>query len=77
MNRNNPHWSFYAEVLARSLKDLETVCSAPPGTSEYTFLRSESPAIVVEAREALIALETYLRAFDDDETAPAVKPTQH
>jgi len=77
MKSNNPHWTFYAEVLARSLKDLETVCAAAPGTSEFSFLRSESPAIVVEAREALTALETYLRAFDGAEQSPSVKPTQH
>ena len=77
MKSNNPHWTFYAEVLARSLKDLETVCSASPGTSEFDFLRSESPAIVVEAREALTALETYLRVFDGAEQMPSIKPTQH
>jgi len=77
MKISNPHWSFYAEVLARSLKDLETVCSASPGTSEFDFLRSESPAIVVEAREALTALETHLRAFEYPLPFSDVKPTQH
>lgn len=77
MKTNNPHWTFYAEVLSRSLKDLETVCSASPGSAEFTFLRSESPAIVGEAREALIALETHLRAFDGAELCHDIKPTQH
>lgn len=77
MKSNNPHWTFYAEVLERSLKDLETVCSASPGTSEFNFLRTESPAIVVEAREALSALETYLRAFDSTALSVSIKPTQH
>jgi len=77
MKIDNPHWSFYAEVLSRSLKDLELVCSASPGTSEFTFLRSESPEIVVEAREALIALESYLRAYDGAAPNQTPKPTQH
>jgi hypothetical protein len=77
MKSSNPHWTFYAEVLERSLKDLETVCSASPGTSEFDFLRTESPAIIVEAREALSALETYLRAFDRTSLSASIKATQH
>lgn len=77
MKSNHPHWTFYAEVLERSLKDLESVCSASPGTSEFDFLRTESPAIVGEAREALSALETYLRAFDSASLSASIKATQH
>ncbi len=77
MKTDNPHWTFYAEILSRSLKDLETVCSAAPGSEEFIFLRSESPAIVDEAREALIALETHLRTFDSANLCDDLKPTQH
>jgi hypothetical protein len=77
MKLKNPHWSFYAEILSRSLKDLETVCSANPDSSEFQFLREESPEIFVEAREALSALEAYLKAFDIAHSAPELKPTHH
>ncbi len=77
MKVKNPHWTFYAEVLSRSLNDLESVCSAPPDSSEFQFLRAESPEIIIEAREALSALEAYLRAFDTSTAATESKPTQH
>ena len=77
MKLNNPHWSFYAEILARSLKDLEIVCTASPDSSEFQFLREESTEIVLEAREALSALEAFLKAFDTTHAAPELKPTHH
>lgn len=77
MKLKNPHWSFYAEILTRSLKDLEVVCSASPDSSEFQFLREESPEIFVEAREALSALEAYLKAFDTAHSVPELKPTHH
>lgn len=77
MNTTNPHWTFYAEVLSRSLTDIETVCTASPDSSEFVFLREEMPAIVVEAREALSALETYLRSVDPAVGKSARPPTQH
>lgn len=77
MKISNPHWTFYAEILTRSLKDLETVCSASPDSSEFVFLRSETPDIMVEAREALTALEAFLRAYDETAQMNDCEPTQH
>jgi len=77
MKNSNPHWTFYAEVLSRSLKDIETVCVSSTDSSEFEFLREEMPAIVVEAREALCALETYLQAFDPSARREQTSPTQH
>lgn len=77
MTKSNLHWTFYAEVLSRSLKDIETVCTAATDSAEFVFLREEMPDIVVEAREALIALETYLKAFDPSTRPEENAPTQH
>ena len=77
MKNTNPHWTFYAEVLSRSLKDIETVCTASPDSSEFIFLREEMPAIVVEAREALTALEIYFRSVDPAISTATRSPTQH
>lgn len=77
MKLKNPHWSFYAEILSRSLKDLETICSANPESNEFQFLREESSEIVIEAREALSALEAFLRAYDSSHSTTDPKPTHH
>ena len=77
MKLKNPHWSFYAEILSRSLKDMEAICSASPDSSDFQFLREESSEIFVEAREALSALEAYLKAFDVAHSSPEPKPTHH
>jgi hypothetical protein len=77
MKNTNPHWTFYAEVLSRSLKDIEIVCTASPDSSEFIFLREEMSDIVVEAREALSALESHLRSVDPASSPTARPPTQH
>lgn len=77
MNTKDPHWTFYAEVLSRSIKDLEAACKAEPDSAEFAYLRNESPDIVDEAREALTALESFLRAYDQAMTATLTSRTQH
>lgn len=77
MKNSDPHWTFYAEVLSRSLTDIETVCTASTDSSEFIFLREEMPAIVVEAREALSALESHLRSVDPAVSKLIRPPTQH
>ena len=57
MHEKNPHWTFHIEVLSRAINDLEATCSAAPGSAEFTFLRSEAPVIITEAKEAISALK--------------------
>lgn len=77
MNSNTPHWTFYLEVVLRSLKDLETASAADPLSSEFAFLRSEAPDIASEAQEALLAIERYLQLFETSACERARHPTQH
>ena len=77
MKTKDPHWTFYAAILSRSLKDLETASSAPPGRADDKFYRAESPNIIEEAREALTALEGFLRAYDQTTAPPNLSSTRH
>lgn len=77
MKAKDPHWTFYAEILSRSLKDLETACTATPDSSDFEYFRKESPEIVAEARDALTALEGLLRNYDQAMATPASPPTHH
>ena len=77
MKSKDPHWTFYAETLARALKDLETAFTASPSSSEYEFFRKEVPHIVEEARDALVAIEGVLRTYDHAMATPAAPPTHH
>ena len=77
MSSDNLHWTFHLEVLTRALNDLESVCTAPSASPEFKFLRSEAPDILAEAREALLALKTRMRAIDGAAQTPTVPETQH
>lgn len=77
MTSKDPHWTFYAEILSRALKDLETACTATPDSSEFKFFRQESPEIVEDARAALSELVGLLRTYDQDFVAPTTPPTHH
>lgn len=77
MTSKDPHWTFYAEILSRALKDLETACTAAPDSSEFEFFRKESPEIVDDARAALSVLEGLLQTYDQDFASPAAPPTHH
>jgi hypothetical protein len=77
MSSDNLHWTFHLEVLTGALSDLEAVCTAPPASSEFKFLRSEAPDILAEAREALLALKTQMRAIEGSAQAPTIPETQH
>lgn len=57
MSTNHPHWIFHIEVLSRAISDLEATCAATPGSPEFIFLRSETPVIIAEAKEAISALK--------------------
>lgn len=77
MKTKNPHWSFHLEVLARALSDLESTCTAKPGSPEFLFLRSEAPVILSEAREALAAIKSQARALEDAFPKSPERKTQH
>jgi len=77
MKSKDPHWTFYAEILSRSLKELETACTATPGSDDDAFYRAESPEIIKEAREALSTLEGFLRSYDQAMAPPSVSATRH
>lgn len=74
---STPHWTFYAEILSRSIADLESACTAAPDSSEFVFLRSEAPAIVAEAREALKALSDCIQNYDNSDSIAQSAPTAH
>ena len=77
MKTSNPNWTFHFEVLSRALEDLESTCTARPGSPEFMFLRAESAAIFAEAREALAALKKQVRALHQEDPMVATQPTAH
>lgn len=77
MKTKNPHWSFHLEVLDRALSDLESTCTAKPGSPEFLFLRSEAPVILSEAREALAAIKSQAHALEDGFSQSLDQKTQH
>lgn len=77
MKTSNPNWTFHFEILARALNDLESTCTARPGSPEFIFLRAESAAIFTEAREALAALKKQVHRLDQEDDLIANPPTAH
>lgn len=77
MNTGNIHWSFNIEILSRTLNDLETTCTTEPGTSEFSFMRSEAKIILAEAREALAELKDQMRCLDALSTEHKRSMTHH
>lgn len=77
MKTSNTHWAFNFEVLSRALKDLESTCTATPGSPEFAFLRDEAPSILAEAREALSALKRQVHALEDRDLSSVTPPTAH
>ena len=73
MTKTNPHWTFHIEVLTRAVNDLEATCNADPGTAEFKFLRSETPVILSEAREAISALKKQV--YELEQRFPNAFPT--
>ncbi len=70
-------WTFYAQVLARALNELESACMAAPETKEYKFYRSEAPVVLEEAREALSALKHYVRDLETSDANSSQGSTRH
>lgn len=70
-------WTFYAQVLARALNELESACVARPETQEYEFYRAEAPAVLEEAREALAALKHYVSDLESAGPKSPAPPTRH
>lgn len=77
MNTGNTHWSFNIEILSRALNDLETTCTTEPGTTEFSFMRSEAKIILAEAREALADLKDQMRCLDTLTTEHKRSKTHH
>lgn len=70
-------WTFYAQVLARALNELESACTAPPESQEFKFYRAEAPIVLEEAREALAALRHYVSDLESARANPSSRPTRH
>ncbi|MEL6727283.1 MAG: hypothetical protein AAFU81_09180 [Pseudomonadota bacterium] len=77
MTKTDPHWTFHIEVLTRAVQDLETTCTADPGTAEFKFLRSEAPVILSEAREAISALKKQVYELERRRSNALPSPTEH
>ena len=77
MSLKSSQWSFYAQVLARALNELESACTASPETQEYKFYRAEAPVVLEEAREALSALKHYVRDLEASKPNTPPRSTRH
>ena len=77
MTSKSSPWTFYAQVLSRALNELESACTAPPESSEFTFYRSEAPVVLEEAREALAALKHHLHDLELAQPKEKATPTRH
>ena len=69
--------SFYTQVLARALTELESACTAPPDSQEFLFYRAEAPLVLEEAREALTAMKHYLRELEASVSSETPEATRH
>ncbi|MEO0953585.1 MAG: hypothetical protein AAFY12_01275 [Pseudomonadota bacterium] len=63
--------------MTRAVQDLETTCTADPGTAEFKFLRSEAPVILSEAREAISALKKQVYELERRRSNALPSPTEH
>ena len=77
MTSSSSKWTFYAQVLARALNELESACTAAPETREFKFYRAEAPVVLEEAREALAELKHYVQDLETSGKDELPRPTRH
>ena len=77
MSSQKSNWSFYTQILARALNELESACAAPPDSKEFEFYRAEAPMVLDEAREALAALGILLGRLEPPPPSPPTDNTRH